>query len=148
MTPAFHIAPVMALHPDIGALQSEAAAEGFRFVEKLIEDWMSAANRFDRPGELFLGGFRDGRLAGVCGLNHDPYTDRDGVGRLRHLYVRQDARRNGIASALVRLILDEAKGTFQVVRLRTDTPETAEFYTQLGFTSVNDATASHMKLLP
>jgi GNAT superfamily N-acetyltransferase len=70
------------------------------------------------------------------------------VGRLRHLYVRQDARRNGIGSALVRLILDEAKGAFQFVRLRTDTPEAAEFYAQLGFTSVNDATASHMKLLP
>jgi hypothetical protein len=53
MTPAFHIAPVTALHPDMGALQSEAAAEGFRFVDKLVEDWLSAANRFDRPGELF-----------------------------------------------------------------------------------------------
>jgi hypothetical protein len=88
MTPAFHTAPVTALDPDLGALQSEAAAEGFRFVDKLIEDWLSAANRFDRPGELFLGDFREGRLAGICSLNHDPYTDRDGVGRLRHLYVR------------------------------------------------------------
>jgi GNAT superfamily N-acetyltransferase len=147
MTPAFHIAPVTVLHPDIEALQLEAAAEGFRFVDKLIKDWLSAANRFDRPGELFLGAFQEGHLAGFCGLNHDHYADREGVGRLRHLYVRQDARRSGIGSVLVKFILDEAKDAFQVVRLRTDTPEAAEFYTKLGFKSVIDTTASHVKLL-
>jgi hypothetical protein len=68
MTPAFHIAPVTALHPDMRALQSEAAAEGFRFVDKLIEDWLSATNRFDRPGELCL----DDRIAKVPNCDMPP----------------------------------------------------------------------------
>lgn len=69
----FHIAPVTPLRADMGELQSEAAAEGFRFVDKLIEDGLSATNRFDQPGELYLGGFREGRLVGVCGLNLDTH---------------------------------------------------------------------------
>ncbi len=148
MTTVFHIAPVTGLHPDMEALQAEAAAEGFRFVDKLVDDWLSAANRFDRPGELFLGGFQGSRLLGFCGLNHDPYTTQDEVGRLRHLFVRQDSRRNGIASALVKRLLDEANGIFQLVRLRTDTREAAALYIQLGFLPVSDATVSHLKILP
>jgi GNAT superfamily N-acetyltransferase len=148
MTQTFHLRPATALHADMGEFQAEAASEGFRFIDKLMGDWLSAANRFDRPGELFLGAFQEGRLLGICGLNHDPYTDQDGIGRLRHLYVRQDARRNGIASALVERILGEAEGVFQLVRLRTDSREAAEFYTRLGFTPVNDATASHVLPLP
>jgi len=127
----------------MGAVQAEASAEGFRFVDRLIEEWRSAANRFDRPGELFLGGFLERQLLGFCGLNYDPYTDQGGVARLRHLYVRRDVRRTGVASALVRLILSEAKGSFHLVRLRTDTSDAAEFYARLGFVSVIDATPSH-----
>jgi len=148
MTLAFHLRPATAHHPDMGELRANAAAEGFRFVDKLVEDWLSAANRFDRPNELFLGAFRERRLLGVCGLNHDPYTGQESVGRLRHLYVRPDARRNGVASALIKYILGEAETVFQLVRLRTDTHEAAEFYTRLGFTTVRDAAASHAIRLP
>ncbi len=147
MNPAFYITPVTALHPDMQALQAEAAAEGFHIVDRLMKDWLSTANIFDRPSELFLGGFLDNKLLGFCGLNVDPYMVQDGVARLRHLYVRRDARRNGVATALVKFILNEAKGNFHLVRLRTDTREAAEFYVRLGFESVNDATASHIVLL-
>jgi hypothetical protein len=57
--------------------------EGFGFIDRLIDDWLTGVNRFENPGELFIGGFQEGRLLAVCGLNRDPYTDRDGVGRLR-----------------------------------------------------------------
>ena len=146
--PSFRIAPATAIHFDMRTLRAEAASEGFGFVDRLIDDWLSAANRFEKPGELFFGGFREGSLIAACGLNRDPYTDRDQVGRLRHLYVLRSARRQGIASALVRRVLSEAKGVFQFVRLRSHTREAAEFYGRLGFIQVTDETASHMIRLP
>lgn len=147
MTRDIHIAPITAFHPDMGAIQAQAKAEGFRFVDRLVEEWRSGTNRFHQPGELFLGGFRQCQLLGFCGLNFDPYMNQREVGRLRHLYVLQEARRGGLASALVSLILSEAKGIFELVRLRTDNSEAAEFYTQFGFKPVNDTTATHIMLL-
>ena len=81
MMPSFRIAPATAIHFDMRTLRAEAASEGFGFVDRLIDDWLSAANRFEKPGELFFGGFREGSLVAACGLNRDPYTDRDQVGR-------------------------------------------------------------------
>jgi GNAT superfamily N-acetyltransferase len=121
--------------------------EGFLFVDRLVRDWTSGSNRFDLGGEQFLYAFAGEILIGVCGLNRDPYLDQDGIGRLRHLYVRECARRRGVASALVRRMLDEAGNTFQVVRLRTATMEAAAFYLWHGFVPVWEETASHAKAL-
>ena len=146
--PSFLIAPTTALNPDMRILSAEAASEGFGFVDRLIEDWLNGANRFEKPGELLLGGFREGSLLAVCGLNRDPYIDRSQVGRLRHLYVLRSARGEGIASALVRRVLSEAKGVFPIVRLRTHTREAAEFYGRLGFVQITDETSTHVIRLP
>ena len=36
-------------------LRVESLQEGFRFIERLCEEWASGANRFDAPGEaLFI----------------------------------------------------------------------------------------------
>jgi N-acetylglutamate synthase-like GNAT family acetyltransferase len=148
MMPSLLIAPTTALNPDMSILREEAASEGFGFVDRLIDDWRNAANRFEKPGERFLGVFREGNLLAVCGLNRDPYVDRNQVGRLRHLYVLRSARREGIGSALVGRVLPEAKSVFQIVRLRTHTREAAEFYGRLGFVQVTDATSTHLIRLP
>jgi GNAT superfamily N-acetyltransferase len=121
--------------------------EGFLFVDRLVRDWTSGSNRFDLGGEQFLYAFAGEILIGVCGLNRDPYLDQDGIGRLRHLYVRQCARHRGVASALVRRMLDEAGNTFRIVRRRTATTEAAAFYLRHGFVPVRDETASHAKAL-
>lgn len=145
MIPALHIAPATAFHPHMETLRAEAAGEGFRFMDNLIGDWLSGANRFDRPGEHFLGAFQATGLLAVCGLNRDPFTDQDGVGRLRHLYVRKSARRRGVASMLVHQLLTEAEKDFYLVRLRTDTRGAATFYAGHGFVPIVDRTASHAK---
>jgi GNAT superfamily N-acetyltransferase len=147
MTPAFRIAPTTIAHPGMASLRIEAVSEGFHFVDRLVRDWVSGSNRFNQPGERFLGAFSQDNLVGVCGLNRDPYVAEGTVGRLRHLYVRRLARRQGVASALVQRLLDDAGNVFHLVRLRTDTPEAAALYLRHGFMPVQDETASHQREL-
>jgi GNAT superfamily N-acetyltransferase len=147
MTQDFHIAPASALHPGMELLRTEAINEGFLFVDRLVRDWTSGSNRFDLPGEQLLGAFAGETLIGVCGINRDPTIDQDGIGRLRHLYVRECARHRGVASALVQRLLDEASNTFRIVRLRTTTREAAAFYLRHGFVPLQDQTAPHVKAL-
>ena len=147
MRPGLRIAPLLDLPAGIEALRAEAAHDGFRFVDRLVAEWRSGANRFARPGEVLLGAFRAAELVAVGGLNRDPYADQDGIGRLRHLYVRTSDQRSGLGSALVRQLLIHAEGAFPLVRLRTQTREAAVFYATLGFRPVHDATATHVKAL-
>ncbi|WP_426530390.1 GNAT family N-acetyltransferase [Bradyrhizobium sp. McL0615] len=127
----------------IEPLRTDAARQGFRFVERLVSDWTSGANTFGQPGERILGAFTDAMLVGVGGLNRDPYAADPAVGRIRHLYVRSDHRRSGIGRAMVDHLLNEARLTFSQVRLRTDTEEAARFYLRCGFSPRNEPTASH-----
>jgi GNAT superfamily N-acetyltransferase len=137
----------MPIHPGLARLRVEAIEEGFRFVDRLIDDWNAGVNRFDLPGESFLGAFRGDGLLGFCGLNRDPCSAHDATCRLRHLYVRRDTRRAGICSALVQHLLIEGSANFRVVRLRTNSEEAGEFYLRQGFVQVTDKTASHIKRL-
>jgi GNAT superfamily N-acetyltransferase len=134
---------VLELPSSIDALRIEASKEGFRFMEKLVDEWNSEANRFDKPGEIFAGAFQNGRLVAVGGLNVDPYMEDIAIARLRHLYVLKRVRRKGVASSLVRYLLDMARTSFTAVRLFTDTPEAAAFYETLGFSRLKSATATH-----
>jgi GNAT superfamily N-acetyltransferase len=137
------IAPVTATLADVDALRKEASDEGFRFIERLYRDWHANANRFDKAGECLLLAWSDAGPVGIAGLNLDPYAANQTTGRLRHLYVRNSVRRNGVASALLNELLAKARGVFSVVRLRTDTAEAASFYLSRGFRPVSEDSASH-----
>ena len=117
--------------------------EGHGMIRRLVDDWASGANRFDRPGEVLLGAWLNGRLVGVGGLNRDPYADDDLTGRVRHVFVLPDARRAGVGAALLREIVARAPQAFRVLRLRTVTPDAAAFYAALGFTETSEPEASH-----
>ena len=110
MSSTSRIALLFDLPDGVEELRVEAAREGFRFVDKLAAEWRSGANRFAQSGEVFLGAFRGAELIAVSGLNRDPYTDQDGIGRLRHLYVRQSARRFGVGSALRPVGIHKGRG--------------------------------------
>jgi hypothetical protein len=56
--------------PGIEHLQQEACGEGYDFIETLVEEWASAANRFRGPGEILCGHVDQG-LAG-CGWRPYP----------------------------------------------------------------------------
>jgi GNAT superfamily N-acetyltransferase len=85
------------------SLAADGERAGSRIVRRLVEEWASGANRFDRPGEVLLGAWLDGQLVGVCGLNVDPYAAQERVGRVRHLYVLSALRRLGVGRRLDRL---------------------------------------------
>lgn len=57
----------------IRALESEAIAEGFRFLTRLISEWHSGANRFDAPGECLMAAYSNQQLIGIAGLSIDPH---------------------------------------------------------------------------
>jgi GNAT superfamily N-acetyltransferase len=147
MPTSFNIASVTASHAGMEILRAEATAEGFQFVDRLVCDWQTGSNKFDRPGEFFLGALSEGDLIGVCGLNRDPYSGLPRAGRVRHLYVRRSSRRLGVATALVRHLLDLASDHFDIIRLRTDTEQATAVYRRLGFTAAPDETASHVMRL-
>jgi GNAT superfamily N-acetyltransferase len=140
------ITRVRELPADLPRLVEASLAEGFRFLERLRDDWASGENRFEKPGEAFYLA-RDGdQLLGVCGLNQDPFAGDPAVGRMRRLYVAPPFRRHGVASALVRHATDAASGRFALIRLRSNTEEGDRFWRALGFARLppGDPDASHV----
>lgn len=128
--------------PDIDRLVEESVRETYALVLRLVTDWQTGVNRFDRPGELLLVARQAEGIAGVCGLNIDPYADDPQVGRVRHLYVSADRRRKGIGRALVGRVVSEARKSFKTLTLRTNSPDAAAFYEALGFRRTDTHTQS------
>ncbi len=117
----------------LAALLAESEQQGFGFVRRLVQEWETGVNRFDRPGEaLFVARVGDD-VVGVCGLNVDPYADDPKIGRVRHLYVLVPHRRSGVGEQLVADVLEAARGRFKRLHLRTTNPTAARLYERLGF---------------
>src|SRR5690242_15221600 len=119
---------------DVAALQPlrvESSQEGFRFVERLCEEWASGANRFDAAGEALFLAVADGQVVGVCGLNRDPYPHEAHTGRVRRLYVLPAHRRTGVGQALLEAVIAQARDHFDSLRVRTEAA--GDFYTARGF---------------
>ena len=143
MSSTFHVAVISLDDVDVTDLCLEAAEEGHRMLERLVREWRDGVNRFDRPGELLIGAFVRDRVVAIGGLNQEPYEPAAGLGRLRHLYVLRAYRRQGVGTALVRLLLSHADGSFSAVRLRTHTEQADVFYRQVGFRPTTKSTATH-----
>ena len=141
------ITQLEALPPELVDLEREASAQGFNFLDRLINEWRTGSNRFDKPGERLLVAVDAGNIVGIGGLNVDPYRPIGDTARLRRLYVANDFRRQGVGEALVCALLKEASRTFRVVRLSTDKEAAAAFYARLGFSAIEDETATHVKIL-
>ena len=117
----------------VGPLVAESERAGLQLVRRLADEWASGQYWFDRPGEGLFAALVDGRLIGVCGLNVDPYTAAPRVGRVRHLYVLSADRRLGVGRQLVQEVIAAARGPFNTLRLRTQSPEAARLYERMGF---------------
>jgi len=131
---------------DVAALKQLRAAssqEGFRFMERLCEEWLSGANRFDAPGEALFLAVADGQVVGVCGLSRDPYTHDARTGRVRRLYVLPAQRRSGVGQALLETVIAHAHVHFDLLRVRTGAA--GDFYTAHGFRrDDSDTEATHV----
>jgi GNAT superfamily N-acetyltransferase len=136
---------VRGLLPDrIGELVNESEQAGLRLVRRLADDWSSGSNRFEQPGEALFAAVHSHRIFGVCGLNIDPYSPLPRVGRLRHLYVLIESRKQGLGSRLVAEVIAAARGPFDRLQLRTNDPLAAKFYEALGFRPCEtDPSATH-----
>lgn len=126
------------LNYDLDSLEKQSKADGFRFIERLVNDYKNGSNTFNYSGEGLFGVFNEkGVLVAIGGLNKDPFSNELSIGRLRRFYVSKEYRRNGIGSLLVKKIIDEAKRYYKVLVLHTDTEQADNFYTSLGFTKEN-----------
>ena len=98
------------LQPErLAPLIAESERHGLRLVRRLVDEWASGANRFDRPGEALFVARSGEQVVGVCGLNIDRYAAQPSVGRLRHLYVLSAHRRLGIGEQLVTRVIETAR---------------------------------------
>jgi len=112
---------------------AEAEHADGAFMLRVRDEWVSGVQRFEGPGEFLLGAFVGSELAGVGGVSRDPYDPRSGLGRVRHIYVLEERRREGIGRALVEAIIARARADWQVLRLRTRNPAAASLYEAAGF---------------
>jgi GNAT superfamily N-acetyltransferase len=132
----------------LAPLVAASAGEGFLFLERLRSEWLEGKKRFDAPGEVLLGAYQRSALVAISGVTIDPYGGDPTVGRLRHLYVAPEARRQGTGASLVRALEDATRPYFRALVLRTDTDEAARFYEALGYTRLPPGgTATHRREL-
>jgi len=119
---------------DLDYLVKQSKEEGFRFVERLVNDYKNGTNTFNDTGEgLFVVLNEQGILIAIGGLNKDPFTNERSIGRLRRFYVNKKYRRNGIGSLLLKRIISEAEKYYKILVLHTDTEQADKFYTSSGF---------------
>lgn len=126
------------LNFNLDRLVKQSKDEGFRFIERLINDYKNGSNTFNHFGEGLYGVFnKEGVLVAIGGLNKDPFSNEQYIGRLRRFYVSKEYRRNGIGSLLVKRIVDEAKRYYKILVLHTDTEQAEKFYSSIGFSKGN-----------
>jgi len=128
--------PVHLLDPLIAA----SKAEGHQFLERLQREYQDGSNAFQKPGEGFFFAYDGDLLVATAGLNLDPFENDPNIGRLRRVYVLPSHRQQGVATRLVRKVLDY--NTFPIVHLRS-TPEATRLYESFGFRSTGLDNPTH-----
>ena len=145
----FSVFPVRGNLPDrFKELLDDSLSDGHQFLEKLQTNWLSGANTFSRPGERLLAVSAQSRLAGIGGINVEPYLHDSTKGRIRHLYVHTQFRGQGIAAMLLNDLEKEAAHHFKTLTLRTSNPAADLLYRKHGFRRVDDSPfVTHQKEL-
>ena len=139
MTSPLTVAPALPPHwPVLERLVEQSVREGYGFLSRLRADYEDGTERYERPGETLLGVYRAGDLLAIGALTRDPYTAEPGVGRIRRVYVRGDARRRGAATALARSLMAAAAEHFHTVTLRSVMEDATRLYESVGFDRVID----------
>ncbi|MEH7305119.1 GNAT family N-acetyltransferase [Neobacillus drentensis] len=136
---------------DVSYILKESKEDGFHFIDRLVNDYQSGTNTFQKRGEGLYGVFNEkGLLIAIGGINIDPYSHEPEIGRLRRFYVLKEYRRKGVGRFLINKILFDARRMFKEVVLHTNTNDADLFYTSLGFSksSRNPNSTHHIKLKP
>lgn len=137
------IAPVRGRLPTgLVAMKVEASAEGYRFLQRLFDEWEAGTTRFDREGEKLLTAHADGVMAAIGGLTFDPVVT--GALRIRRLYVRAAFRKQGIGRTLVEALLDVPRRSGLMVMVNAGRGSSS-FWEALGF--IQDPSNGHTHVL-
>ncbi len=125
----------------LALLQQEAEGETM-IVSKMVDEWKSGENTFSKTGEKAWGLFVGDECIAFAGINVDPYLEgNDGsVGRVRHVYVAQKYRGQGLSKVLMDVVLAHAKEYFKTLRLSTNNPIALRVYLAYGFAETEDRT--------
>lgn len=122
------------------ALRDHPEAFGSSFAEELAHPPGEAAQRFRAAwiaGGVMFGAFADGRLVGVTGLAREPRTKRRHRAGIRSVYVEPEARRRGVATALLAEVIRQARawGDVEVLELSVtvDNDAARRLYAGFGF---------------
>ena len=137
------IRPLVYSHEAFAPILAEAEHAGGGFMLRVRDEWLSGFQRFDGPGELLLGAWDGDLLVGVGGVSRDPYDPQPALGRVRHIYVLRERRREAIARRILEALIAEARPHFAVLRLRTSNPAAAALYERLGFIPSSQGDETH-----
>lgn len=122
-------------------LLADARAEGVRNMSLLAEEWASATERFDGPGDALFAALVGGELAGVGGVTAEK---AERAMRMRRLYVRPGFRRSGVGRALAGTMMQQGLQTSSVLTVNARASEAAgPFWEKLGFRPVDASGYTH-----
>ena len=113
-------------------LVQESKDEGFYFLIKLISEYENKINTFNKTGECLYGIFQGEKLIGIGGLNEDPYTINNKIGRIRRFYIAKIPKER-IREVIISENYKRCEKHFNIVVLNTDTVQGDKFYTSSGF---------------
>lgn len=122
-----------ALPDDLPALQDEAAAEGYRFVEGILEEWHAGRYAGEDERNTLLAVYREGVLAAIGALTPDPYDPAPDLLRIRHVYVRPANRREGVGRALAGALIQQGLALAPRLSLNAADAGASAFWEALGF---------------
>jgi ribosomal protein S18 acetylase RimI-like enzyme len=128
---------------DLDELVIRSLEEGFKFVQRLRDEYESGVNRFDQPGEALLLARDATDVIAVIGLNIDP-GGRPGVMRVRRFYVLPEYRSQGLGQKMLLEVIELAREAHaQSLELHTDNQNAARFYEPNGFQTLNSGNPTH-----
>jgi ribosomal protein S18 acetylase RimI-like enzyme len=128
---------------ELDGLVIRSLEEGFKFVQRLRDQYESGINRFDQRGEALLLARDASEVIAVIGLNIDPEGQPD-VLRVRRFYVLPEYRRQGLGQKMLLEVIELARvARAKVLELHTDNPHAARFYDRNKFQALTSSNPSH-----
>jgi len=137
---------IFELPRSIYSLGKEARREGFKHIDRLIDDFADHSNKFQLEGEALFGGYESHSIIAIGGVNQQPSKPSERTGRIRRVYVHPRYRRGGAGSDLMTVIEDHAKKHFARLQLFTESEVASSFYASLGYKKASSTeNVSHEK---
>lgn len=122
-----------ALPDDLPALQDEAAAEGYRFVEGILEEWDAGRYAGEDERNTLLAVYREGVLAAIGAVTPDPYDPAPNLLRIRHVYVRPGNRREGVGRVFASALIQQGLALAPRLSLNAADAGASAFWEAMGF---------------